>query len=223
MSHLADPRNANHASAAEVYTEDQEKQDTDTETEEEEEEEKVEEEEVEEEVKIIDEVRGKGEEAEEVIVKKKGASRTVALWGAADLSIKEENKSELESLRRENVKLRVDEEKRRVDKSKLEKKRDDKVLSEHLAAIKAKLKSKACASKPANQFGPLDISTKVVGTRPKTLQKGDSKSDSPAKRNRTEKSHPVTADPKHNRTGPPLTGAGLKAPPKMLHKQGPHS
>ena len=53
------------------------------------EDERVEEEEVEEEVKIIDEVRGKGEEAEEVIVKKKGASRTGALWGAADLRIKE--------------------------------------------------------------------------------------------------------------------------------------
>ena len=46
----------------------------------------------------------------------------------------QENKSKLESLRRENAKLRADEEKRRVDKSKLEKKRDDKVRSEHLAA-----------------------------------------------------------------------------------------
>ena len=53
------------------------------------EEEKVEEEEVEEEVKIIDEIRGKGEEAEEVVEKKKGASRTGALWGAADRRIKE--------------------------------------------------------------------------------------------------------------------------------------
>ena len=64
---------------------DKEKQDTDTESEEEEEEEeeKIEEEEVEEEVKIIDKVRGKGEEVEEVIEKKKGASRTGALWGAS--------------------------------------------------------------------------------------------------------------------------------------------
>ena len=45
MSHLADPLNANHASAAEFYTEDEEKQDTDTETEEEGEDERVEEEE----------------------------------------------------------------------------------------------------------------------------------------------------------------------------------
>ena len=45
MSHLADPLNANHASAAEVYTEDKEKQDSDTETEEEGEDERVEEEE----------------------------------------------------------------------------------------------------------------------------------------------------------------------------------
>ena len=67
-----------------IYMKDKEKQDTDTETEEEVEDEKVEEEEVEEEVKIIDEIRGKGEDVEEVVEKKKGA-----LWGAADLRIKE--------------------------------------------------------------------------------------------------------------------------------------
>ena len=42
--------------------------------------------------------------------------------------------TELESLRKENAKFRADKEKRRVDKGKLEKKRDDKVRSEHLAA-----------------------------------------------------------------------------------------
>ena len=69
----------------------------------------------------------------------------------------QENK--LESLCKENTKFRAEEEKRRVDKSKLEKKRDNKVHSDHLAAnaIKAQLKSNSCASKPVNQFGPLDI------------------------------------------------------------------
>ena len=89
MSHLTKPLNANQTSAADVYVKDKEKQDTDTETEEEVEDERVEEEEVEEEVNIIDKVRGKskGEEVEEVI--EKGASRTGALWEAADLRIKE--------------------------------------------------------------------------------------------------------------------------------------
>ena len=134
----------------------------------------------------------------------------------------QENRDKLKSLRKENAKYKAEEEKRRFDKSKLKKKQDEKVCSEHLAtdAIAAKLKSHLCASKSVNQFGPLDSSTKVDGTRPKTLQKGDSKSksNSPAKRNRTEKSHPVTANPKHHKTGPPITGAGLMNSSKMLQK-----
>ena len=89
MSHQADPLNANHASAAEVYEEDKEKQDTDTESEEEVEDERVKEEEVDEEVKIVDEIKGKSKEEEVEQVAKKGVSRTGALWGAADLRIKE--------------------------------------------------------------------------------------------------------------------------------------
>ena len=155
----------------------------------------------------------------------------------------QENKTELEGLRRENTQLKAAEEQRRIDKSKREKKRDNKVCSELLAmdAAKGKLKSKSCASKIVDQFGsqdssaklcasnivdqlwPKDSSAKVVGTNPKNSQKGVSKSDSPAKRNRTEKSHPVTADYTLYKTGPPPTGAGLNAPPKMLYKQGSQS
>ena len=53
------------------------------------EDERVEREEVEEEVKIVDEVMGKSKEEEVEEVTKKGVSRTGALWGAADLRIKE--------------------------------------------------------------------------------------------------------------------------------------
>ena len=88
-SHLAKPLNQNQTSAAVVYEKEKEKKETDSESEEEVEEEKVEEEEVEKEVEIIVKVRGKGEEVEEVVEKKKGASRTGALWGAADCRIKE--------------------------------------------------------------------------------------------------------------------------------------
>ena len=80
----------------------------------------------------------------------------------------------IEFLRKENARFRAEEKERKIEKSKMEKKREDMVQSDHLAAdaIKIKLKSNLCASKPVNQFEPLDISTKAVGTRPKTSKKG---------------------------------------------------
>ena len=89
MSHLAEPLNQNQTSAADVYMKDKEKQDRNSGTEEVVEDVKVEEEEVEEEVKIIVKIKGKGEDVEEVVKKTKGASRPGALWGAANLHIKE--------------------------------------------------------------------------------------------------------------------------------------
>ena len=106
--------------------------------------------------------------------------------------ITQENQTELEGLRKENAKLREEKEQARIAKSKLEKKKEDKVLAEHLAidAAKAKLKSDSnpCASKLIDQFGPGVSSKKDVGTRPKISQKGASKSDSPAK-GRVKKKH----------------------------------
>ena len=90
--------------------------------------------------------------------------------------ITQENQTELEGLCKENARLREEREQAKIAKSKLEKKKEDKVLAEHLAidAAKAKLKSDSnlCASKLKDQFGPGDSSKKVTGTTPKTLQKG---------------------------------------------------
>ena len=57
--------------------------------------------------------------------------------------ITQENQTELEGLRKENARLREEREQAKIAKSKLEKKKEDKVLAEHLAidAAKAKLKS----------------------------------------------------------------------------------
>ena len=88
ISHKAEALNANHASAADVYEKDKEKQDTDTESEEEVEDERVEEEEVDEEVKFVEEVKGKSKKEEVEEVAKKGC-RTGAFMGATDLRIKE--------------------------------------------------------------------------------------------------------------------------------------
>ena len=84
MSHQADPLNANHASAADVYEKDKEKQDTDTESEEEEEDERVEEEEADEEVKFVEEVKGKSKKEE---VAKKGCRTGAGMMGASDLCL----------------------------------------------------------------------------------------------------------------------------------------
>ena len=77
---------------------------------------------------------------------------------------------EIEILRKENAKFRAEEKKRKHDNSKKEKEREYKVISDHLAAdaIRAQSKSNLYASKPVNQFGPLDIPSKATGTRPKT-------------------------------------------------------
>ena len=77
---------------------------------------------------------------------------------------------DIEFLRKENTRFRAQEKKRKIKKSKTEKEQEDKVRSDHLVAdaLKAQLKSNLYASKPVNQCGPLDISTKATGTRPKT-------------------------------------------------------
>ena len=142
----------------------------------------------------------------------------------------EENK--IEYLWKENAKLKAKEKQRKIKKSKAEKERESKVLSDHCTAdaLKAKLKSTGHSSNlcaTVNQFGPKlsDASTMQTGTRPKISIKGDVKSDSksPAKRPRHEKTHPVSADHKTYKTGPPLIGAGLKGTSKMIQKQGPRT
>ena len=77
MSHQADHLNANYASAATVYEKDKENQDTDTESEEEVEDERVEEEEVDEEVKIVEEVKGRSKKEEVEEMAKKGVKAKV--------------------------------------------------------------------------------------------------------------------------------------------------
>ena len=143
-----------------------------------------------------------------------------------------QDKNEIKYLRKENAKLRAKEKQRKIKHSMIEKEREAKVLSDHRAADahKAKLKStghssNSCAT--VTHFGPklLNASTIQTGTRPKISIKGDVKSDSksPAKRTRHEKTHPVSANHKTCKTGPPTMGAGLKGPSKMLQKQGPRT
>ena len=93
-----------------------------------------------------------------------------------------QDENEIEYLRKENAKLRAKEKQRKIPKSKTEKEREAKVLSDHRAADahKAKLKStghssNSCAT--VNQFGPKlsDASTIQTGTRSKILIKGDVK------------------------------------------------
>ena len=77
-SHLAEP--LSQSSTADVHMKEEEKKESDSETGEETDEEEVEEEEVEKEVEIIDKIRGKEEEVEEV-GGRKGAIRTGAPGG----------------------------------------------------------------------------------------------------------------------------------------------
>ena len=136
-----------------------------------------------------------------------------------------ENQTEIEGLRRKNAKLKEEKKQTRIAKSKLEKKNEDKVRAELLAmdATKASQKTKLCACKLKNQFGPRDSPANLIVSKQKILQKGVSKSDSPAKRNRNEDSHPLTAGHLHHKSGPLTKGAGKKVPPKMPNRQGSYS
>ena len=93
--------------------------------------------------------------------------------------VTQENLTELEALRKEIARLKEEKEQAKIAKSKLEKKKEDKVHAELLAndAARAKLKSDSTsyASKLIGQFGPGASTKKDVGTRPKTSQKGCSK------------------------------------------------
>ena len=176
----------------------------------------------------------KEKETEEVIERRKerkDVRGNVDPWGPTDRRIKEEENN-LESLRNENAKLKEKEKQRKIEKSRVEKEREDKVISEHRTAdaLKAKPKSTGNLSNlcvTVNQLGQklLDASIKPTGTRPKCSIKGDVKSDSnsPAKRTRHEKTHPVSANNKHYKTGPPLMGAGPKVSSKKLQKPGPRT
>ena len=116
---------------------------------------------------------------------------------------------ELEYLRTKIAQLKAEKKKRKIDLSKSQKVQENKVISEHWAsdAAKAKLKSTAHSSNlyaTVKQYGPMlmDSSLKPTGSRPKSLMKGDTKSDtkSQAKRTRDEQTHPVSADYKTYKT-----------------------
>ena len=88
-SHQAEALNANHVPAADVYRREKEKQGTDSESEEEVEDERVEGEGADEEVKFVEEVKGKSKKEEMKEVAKKGCRTGAVRMGATDLRIKE--------------------------------------------------------------------------------------------------------------------------------------
>ena len=120
---------------------------------------------------------------------------------------------------------------------------DEKVQTDHhkADALKAKQKSTGLSNNLCaivNKFWPKlkDISNNFTGTLPKSLKKGgvENNSSSPAKKTRTEETHPVSAE--HNtyqtipnqtkpvhQTRPPAGGAGQNSSAKMLQKKGSHS
>ena len=86
-SHQAEALNANHAPAADVYRREKEKQGIDSESEEEVEDERIEGEGADEELRFVEEVKGKSEKEEMKEVAKKGCRTGAFRMGATDLRI----------------------------------------------------------------------------------------------------------------------------------------
>ena len=105
----------------------------------------------------------------------------------------------MEKLRRENIELKKEREQARIAKSKVEKKREEKVHAELLARDAARVseKSNEHASKLKHLYRPKDSSKNCQSLSKKLLQKGAPQ----AKRSRDDVTHPVTAEPPHYKSG----------------------
>ena len=125
----------------------------------------------------------------------------------------------MEGLQRELARVKDDnkalKKKAEIAKSQLNMERNEKVLDEYLHIDASKAKS--LSSNLLSKFGRGEKPVKDVGTKPKILQKSDTKLGSPAKRFRDDTSRSEPAD--HHT----LSSSKEADQSKMHHRQGLHS